>query len=255
MKTKQLLLCLLSICLLLSGCGVASQNPAQDATNAETDTTGTEMDDNLTSDSGGGNIYSLTDFYMFANTGSRKLEDYVATKRIAHVPNVESKALLRFENIFSNKDLVESIEKIHIPRENLYYYGFTKGRGYVSIEYKAERKTNDWVEEAKLYCTIVDKIEAIQSDTAVDSDIYITEIDGIKVGLRADKYAYWISMGYDGYFISVYLNKSVLNAEVQDAKYAEITALFENGISTEAIQKLIQSIENAIPKDQSESRQ
>ena len=88
MKMKQLLLCLLITCLLLSGCGVPSQNPAQDATNAETDTTGTEMDDNLTSDSGGGNIYSLTDFYMFATTGSRKLEDYVATKRIANVPNV-----------------------------------------------------------------------------------------------------------------------------------------------------------------------
>ena len=253
MKTKQLLLCLLSICLLLSGCGVPSQNPVQDIINADTDTTGTEMDDNLTSDSGGGIIYNLTDFYTFATTGSRKLEDYVATKRIAHVPNVESKALLRFENIFSNKNLLESIEEIGIPRENCYYYNFRGG--YVSIEYKAERKTNDWVEEAKLYCTIVDKIEAIQSDTAVDSDIYITEINGINVGLRADKYSYWISMGYDGYFISVLLNKSVLNAEVQDAKYAEITALFENGISTEAVQMLIQNIKNAIPKDQSESRQ
>lgn len=126
MKTKQLLLCLLSICLLLSGCGVASQNPAQDATNAETDTTCKETEAEpiyplvveptqkpfVPSNTQGGNtgeaieyfFGSVADLELYLKTGSKNRDDYdtppsILPSSVEHYRKYGYLAILRLLNV------------------------------------------------------------------------------------------------------------------------------------------------------------
>ena len=208
------------IAVLLTSCTkYDSQINEIDFNSSEHQTKHTDIEETINSYNQGeceapGYFTNLTDFYMFATTGSRDPSLYTdpyTSENISWYHTVDSKALIRIEDMFGESFTQEVKEILIVDRDNCYSY-ILKNEIDISIEYNPQKFISLEEITEKLENESTKYIEENDTDNftlnAKDGKVYVKKINGVTVHRRTTRlptkgYVYCFDTVIDGYRITI----------------------------------------------------
>lgn len=208
------------IAVLLTSCA-RYDNQINETTfnSSEHNTKHTDNEETSNSDNQGeceapGYFSNLTDFYAFATTGSRDpslYSDPYTSENIGWYHSVDSKALIKIEDMFGEAFAQEVKEILIVDRDNHYSYILKNGID-ISVEYNPQKFVSLENITEKSENESVKYIEENDTDSftlnAKDGNVYVKKINGVTVHRRTIKlpregYVYCFDTVIDGYRITI----------------------------------------------------
>lgn len=193
---KKIFICLLVLTMFLTGCSQFYENETEsnDSDSVSIEEADNNYDSRGVSDTSDYNISdceapgwfrNLSDFYKFATSGSRNPEDYVdsyTSENIYWYRSIDSDALLKIEDLFSDPDIANEVEEVWILyRNNCYSYELKSGVS-IDVDYTPLHT------ETMADIVRVGDPEFVQEDNQTkfsiasqDGKIYFKEVNGITV--------------------------------------------------------------------------
>lgn len=220
---KKIFICLLVLTMFLTGCSQFHENETEsnDSDSVSIEEADNNYDSRGVSDTSDYNISdceapgwfrNLSDFYKFATSGSRNPEDYVdsyTSENIYWYRSIDSDALLKIEDLFSDPDIANEVEEVWILyRNNCYSYELKSGVS-ISVSYNLQGHSigtlADTVNDGEF--RYVQDNDQNKFSLSQDDTIYVKEVNGVTIN-RLLKYSFnqnWFTFSalIDGYTITL----------------------------------------------------
>ncbi len=191
---KKIFICLLAVAAFLTGCSQIREDKTESGGSDSTNILGisdvSDSANHIEDCEAPGRFTNVNDFYKFAISGSRNPEDYTGrytAKYIGWYSRVDSKALLKIEDLFDDADITDNVETILIDYadNNYCHYSYVlKSDLIITVEYWTEGMTIETMtdvlrEEGETFVLEDDQTQF--SIASQDDRIYVKEINGITI--------------------------------------------------------------------------